>query len=175
MADIFAHNIWKCIFFNENIWILIQNMKWIHQSLVDSPHKGQSPADSSHKGPVLWSFDVFFKCLLVWTSPWKNSSIANGFTCHDSHVITVMLRKDFNCLFHLHLCWLTQYLLTWGPFTKRFNFNPSLESNHMSSKVCGEITFPFPNFSGATIEVWEWISNFIPHFSVDVITYPCWD
>ena len=28
---------------------------------------------------------------------------------------------------------------------------------------------------GCTVEVWEWISNFIPHLKVDVITYPCWD
>ena len=32
------------------------------------------------------------------------------------------------------------------------------------------ITYPFPNFNGKTVEVWEWISNFIPHFVVDVIT-----
>ena len=25
------------------------------------------------------------------------------------------------------------------------------------------------------IQVWEWISNFIPHFTGHVITYPCWD
>ena len=28
-----------------------------------------------------------------------------------------------------------------------------------------EITYPFPNFNGATVEVWEWISNFITHFT----------
>ena len=27
----------------------------------------------------------------------------------------------------------------------------------------------------ATIEVEEWISNFIPHIIIDVITYSCWD
>ena len=27
-----------------------------------------------------------------------------------------------------------------------------------------KITYQFPNFNCATIEVWEWISNFIPHF-----------
>ena len=48
-------------------------------------------------------------------------------------------------------------------------------SNHMASKVWGEIIYPFPNFNGTTVEVWEWISNFIPHFIMDVITYPCWD
>ena len=44
-------------------------------------------------------------------------------------------------------------------------------SNHMSSKVWDEITYPFPNFNGCAIEVWEWISEFIPHFILDVITY----
>ena len=32
-----------------------------------------------------------------------------------------------------------------------------------------EITYPFPNY-GCTVEVWEWISNFIPHFTGHVIT-----
>ena len=32
--------------------------------------------------------------------------------------------------------------------------------------MCGaEITYPFPNFNGRTVEAWEWISNFIPHFT----------
>ena len=34
----------------------------------------------------------------------------------------------------------------------------------MPSKVWNEITNPFPNYNGATVEVWEWIGNFIPHF-----------
>ena len=50
----------------------------------------------------------------------------------------------------------------------------------MPNKVWDEITYQFPNFNGATIEgatieVSESISNFIPHFIVDVIIYPCWD
>ena len=43
----------------------------------------------------------------------------------------------------------------------------------MHSKVWDEITYPFLNFNGCTVEVYEWISNFIPHFIIDVITYPC--
>ena len=38
-----------------------------------------------------------------------------------------------------------------------------------------EITYPFPNFNGVNVEVWEWISNFIPHFTGHGISYPCWD
>ena len=36
-----------------------------------------------------------------------------------------------------------------------------------------EITYPFPNCNGSTVEVWEWIINFILHFIMDLITYPC--
>ena len=45
----------------------------------------------------------------------------------------------------------------------------------MPSTVWDEITYPFLNFNGCTIEVWEWINIFIPHFVMDVITYPCRD
>ena len=44
--------------------------------------------------------------------------------------------------------------------------------NYIRCKVLGEIIYPFPNVNGAAFEVWEWISNFITHFTVHVITYP---
>ena len=28
-----------------------------------------------------------------------------------------------------------------------------------------EILYPFPNFNGGTVEVWKWLSNFIPQFT----------
>ena len=31
----------------------------------------------------------------------------------------------------------------------------------MPGIVWDEITYPFPKFNGITVEVWEWISNFI--------------
>ena len=40
-------------------------------------------------------------------------------------------------------------------------------SNHIVSKVWHEITDPFPNFNGCSIEVWEWISKFISHLITD--------
>ena len=54
------------------------------------------------------------------------------------------------------------------------NLIPAYISNYMPNKMWDEITYLFPNFSGVTIEGWEWISNFIPHFIMGVITYPCW-
>ena len=47
--------------------------------------------------------------------------------------------------------------------------------NHMFRKVWDEIIYPFPNYNGATVEVGEWICNFISYFIMDVITQPCWD
>ena len=52
---------------------------------------------------------------------------------------------------------------------------PAWISNHMIGNVWGPIAYPFLNFNGCTVEVKEWISNFIPHFIMDEITYPCWD
>ena len=42
----------------------------------------------------------------------------------------------------------------------------------MPYKVWDEITYPFLNFNGSTIEVYEGKNNFIPHFIIDLITYP---
>ena len=39
----------------------------------------------------------------------------------------------------------------------------------MLSEVWDEIAYPFSNFNG-----WERISNFILHFLMAVISYPCW-
>ena len=62
------------------------------------------------------------------------------------------------------------FLLTW------INFNASVyKYNYIHYKMWVEIAYPFPNFNGCTVEVWEWISNFIPHFTMYVITYTCWD
>ena len=41
---------------------------------------------------------------------------------------------------------------------------PAWISNHMHSKAKDEITYTFPNFNGATVEVWKGISNYIPHW-----------
>ena len=41
----------------------------------------------------------------------------------------------------------------------------------MPFKVWDKNIYPFPNFNRTTVEVWEWISHFIPHFIMDVINY----
>ena len=41
----------------------------------------------------------------------------------------------------------------------------------MPNDVCNEITNPFSNFNGATVEVWEWIGNIITQIIIGVIIY----
>ena len=75
-------------------------------------------------------------------------------------------------------------LLKWQWFTHRacadlqgaFNYHgltsvPAGISNFIHYKVWDQITYPFADFSGRTIESWEWISNFISHFTGHMNTY----
>ena len=49
-------------------------------------------------------------------------------------------------------------LLTWA------NFNPSMDKQPHAQESLGWNYLSISNFKGATIEVQEWMSNFIPHF-----------
>ena len=48
---------------------------------------------------------------------------------------------------------------------------PPWVNNYMPSKVWGEIINARPYVNGCAVAVWERISNFIPHFTLDVIIY----
>ena len=43
---------------------------------------------------------------------------------------------------------------------------------YIDCKVWDEITYPFPNFNDEAVEIWEWISNFIPHYSTSLAPTP---
>ena len=51
----------------------------------------------------------------------------------------------------------------------RYLLVPVVPSQHakitsLHYKVWGEVTYPFSNFTGAAVEVWEWIQKFQPTF-----------
>ena len=48
--------------------------------------------------------------------------------------------------------------------------NLSTRINVASIKVWDEITYPFPNFNRAAVDVWGRVSNFISHFTGRMIT-----
>ena len=56
----------------------------------------------------------------------------------------------------------------WDLFYK--HFNPCMDNQLHVQEIVG-----CNYFNRATVEVWDWISNFIPHLIMDVINYPCWD
>ena len=37
------------------------------------------------------------------------------------------------------------------------------------------MTYPFPNYSGETIEIWDWTSYVISHFTGRMNTYLYWN
>ena len=45
---------------------------------------------------------------------------------------------------------------------------PAWISDPKPSKVWDEIAYSFPNFNGSIFEVWEWISNLMPHIIMNV-------
>ena len=52
---------------------------------------------------------------------------------------------------------------------------PGCICNKIQYMVLYEITYPFQNLNGVTIEVWEWIRNLTPHFTCRAIVYSCWN
>ena len=89
------------------------------------------------------------------------------------------LSEGWYCLYHFTASSMNRCINTYlslGPFYLHgLIWVSAWISNYIHFKVWGEMTYPFPNFNGCTVEVWEWISNFMPHFIGHVITYPCWD
>ena len=53
-------------------------------------------------------------------------------------------------------------------------FNPRI-SNYIHHNVWNKNTYTFPNLNSCTVEICEWISYFIPHFTGHVIIHLCWD
>ena len=73
---------------------------------------------------------------------------------------------------YLNQCWL-DYRRIYASLGINELISISAWMSHMPSEAFGEISCPFLNFNSCT--VWEWISNFIPHFRIDIITYCCCD
>ena len=118
------------------------------QRLVQSTEK---PTVTSSDKQLGWSLGYHWHCR------WPSANLASEFA-QPSLWVQASCRA-----FHLgtSCCW-------------KLTLIPAWISNHMPSKRWDESTYPLPNFN-CTIEVWEWISNSISHFIMDVITYPCWD
>ena len=117
-----------------------------------------------------WSDDILYRF------PWKK-------TCCQPFQMNFLQRKvwishEFVPVGQIYNNSTLVQLMTWNQ--TKHNLFPELVmskiavwmNNHIPSKVWDNVAYPFPNFNGFTIEVWEWINNFLPHFIMDVINYP---
>ena len=52
---------------------------------------------------------------------------------------------------------------------------PACICNRVNFGVWDGVACPFPDFGGATVEVWEWMSDFVAHITGHAIACPCWD
>ena len=83
-------------------------------------------------------------------------------------IFTKQLRhKDSKSVLQMLMVWCLNASYAFGGFRgptllTLFNLIPTWINNHMPSKVWGKITFPFPNFNGAGVEVWEWKKQYHP-------------
>ena len=107
-----------------------------------------------HRGVVEWSFHVLSITNLQSMSclEWDGVDPVDGKYIPQ----TCYLDKYFPII-------LGSILWTW--------LNSAWINNCINYNAWDEITYLFPNISSTTAEVWEWISKFILHVTVYVITY----
>ena len=98
--------------------------------------------------------------LICFSSQWLNQ-----ITIYIHVLMILAVSLDCDYLMYLWSCDLGP--LYWHGWT----LIPACINNHMPNNVCNAIIHPVPNFNGCTIEVWEWVSNCFPHFTIDAITY----
>ena len=151
-------------------------VRGIHRSPVNSPHKGQ------------WRGALMFTLICARINGWVNNREAGDLRRYRPHYdVTVMWtsiqwRMWIGNYIHVdiedrmtHPCpSINSGLTILDPLYKHVLTSiPAYIGAHNSSKVRDEISHPFPDFNGATVAVWEWISTSTSHFMIDVITYPC--
>ena len=110
--------------------------------------------------PMLWNtgsggINILFVKLTLEISAVLGQQ--HSFSTHES-----MFLRKCRCL------WERKCLDPWGAWI------PTWINNHDHYIVWDKITHAILNFNGVTVEVWEWISSSVSHFSRRMITYPCW-
>ena len=113
-----------------------------------------------HAGKVLWVF-VPGKLLAGLKNP---------------VVSVVNLNCDIFIMFKASTGWgFDFFLVKTHSGSKAYGF-PQTRHGYVSTHIrCGTKDLSIAKRQSATVEVWELIRNFNPHFIGNMITYPCWD
>ena len=123
-------------------------------------------------------------CQMRWTQ-WIARVVSKDVSWHiDTPLLTHWIHRS-NLLKHRYEVRTTRQLISRFPPYQCKSYNdilgvlyqhgliwiPPPISNYIHYNTWYEITYPFPNFHGTAVEVWEWIDNFVPHVTVHVIAY----
>ena len=114
-------------------------VRGIHQSPVNSPHKGQ------------WRGALMLSLIYTWINGWVNNGEAGDLRHHCAHydvkVMCTTIRFSLYCCGHFRSSlWLRRINLPlWALLPTWINFNLSMDkwtSNNIPSKVWDQITYP---------------------------------
>ena len=157
-------------------WLNIWNFHCIDTSLMISHNFYALPA------PVI---------IIKWSNriPDMGPTNPQGFRAPFWHLIDFFITFLLSCLciyspisyLVLFVCWVSMSVLicpalNYPSILYKWQINEwKWTCNRMPSERRNGIIYAFPNFNGCTVEVWDWISNFIPHIILDGVTYPCRD
>ena len=119
-------------------------------------------------GKFKWNFrHVIFKQILVIDGWGISCEIALiwmslDFTDDQLTLVQVLAWCHQATSHYLNQCWprFQCHLASLGPN----ELIPAWINNYIYYKMWDEIIYPFPNYKGCTVDVWEWISNLFPHF-----------
>ena len=172
----FADDTFKCIFLKENVRISIRiSLKFVPKSPVNNiPALFQIMArHRPGNKPLSEAMMVSLLTHICVTRPqWVNETILT------ETASTIMKLPEFCLIFWQISNCLRIYEIAWvlSEFAEKSHFAWIFaELGENCNKVWDKITYPITNFNGFTVEIWEWVSNFISHLIMDVINWPCYD
>ena len=105
----------------------------------------------------------------------RSSCLHNGISYTGKMTSLYWIRAQFFTEMHSNVIFVFSLLCAWIMGEQTGGHFLTWISCHTPNKVWDEITYPFLNFHRYTVEVCEWLSQFILHFVMDVITYSCGD
>ena len=124
---------------------------------------------------VSWNVFLFFFFMPVqWGREWAIGSVWFPQVTQNEINASFSRPDDLWHIINMTMTWIITLCVTWDPFCCHgLLLIAAWVNDYMLSKVRDELTYPFPNYNGATVKVWE--CNFVPRFILDVIIYPCAD
>ena len=164
------------------VWPLL-----LHFYVANSTHYSVNTVKISVMGSQITSLTIVYSTVYSGTNQRKHQSSASLAFVRGIHRWPVNSTLNWPVTRINISIWWRHHDLFWSfriPFANKWSLIPAWISNHIyyydemldtayhiHHNMWDEITYPFPNFNGYAVEVWEWIGNFTQHFIMDVIIH----